>query len=225
MSTIKAVLFDFDETLHDRTLAFDDYVLSFLNHFFPNISDEEKKKRAEDMVSLCGGGYTQGNDYYNTLKSRWYWKDAPDNDFLIDYYNVNFPYFIKVYQNSKTVLEKLKKDGYIVGVLTNGPSNLQHKKLELSGLLDFCDFLVVSGDVGIHKPDPQIFKYVAEKYNLNIEDCVYVGDHPENDINASLKAGMKAVRMNVGWFKNCSLRDDVPNIDDIAQVLEVVKRY
>ena len=39
---IKAVLFDFDETLQDRTAAFEKYMDLFLDEFYPDISLQEK---------------------------------------------------------------------------------------------------------------------------------------------------------------------------------------
>lgn len=223
MNTIKAVLFDFDETLHDRMQAFDRYIEDFLGHFCPGISGAEKEKRAADMVRYCGGGYTQKLDYYEKLIALWHWQDAPAPQVLSDYYNKNFPKYCEVFPEAKVLFARLKELGYTVGVITNGPSDLQHGKLERSGLMPWCDFLVVSGDVGIHKPDPGIFLYTAEKYGLKPQECVYVGDHPVNDIEAALKAGMHAIRMNAGWFKNQGLRGDVPNITSILQVLDVLK--
>ena len=55
-----------------------------------------------------------------------------------------------------------------------------------------------------------------------MEECVYVGDHPINDIQGALDSGMSAIRMNWGWFKDKELRADVPVIDDIIDVLRYV---
>ena len=41
---IKAVLFDFDETLQDRTAAFEKYMDMFLDEFCPNLPCEEREK-------------------------------------------------------------------------------------------------------------------------------------------------------------------------------------
>jgi len=41
----KAVLFDFDETLQDRTAAFEKYMDTFMAEFLPDLSEEEKNKR------------------------------------------------------------------------------------------------------------------------------------------------------------------------------------
>ena len=109
-----------------------------------------------------------------------------------------------------------------MGVITNGPTYLQNHKMDESGLRPYCDIVTVSGDVGVHKPDPELFKIVAKRLNLKPEECVYVGDHPINDIKGALDAGMKAIRMNYGWFKDKDLRDDVPVITDIIDVLKYV---
>ena len=82
--------------------------------------------------------------------------------------------------------------------------------------------MVVSGDVGVHKPDPALFLYACDKVQLPPADCMYVGDHPVNDIAGALSAGMQAVRMNWGWFKDQDLRADVPVIGKVSDVLQYV---
>ena len=127
-----------------------------------------------------------------------------------------------IFEHTPKLLKELKNRGYIVGIITNGPSYLQNHKLDESGLRKYCDITVVSGDVGVHKPDPAIFEYTANKLNLPVEECTYVGDHPINDIKGALDAGMHAIRMNWGWFKGQDLRKDVPVITDILDVLKYV---
>ena len=70
--------------------------------------------------------------------------------------------------------------------------------------------------------NPKLFEYTADKLGLPANECTYVGDHPINDIQGALDAGMKAIRMNWGWFKGRDLREDVPVIDDIIDVLKYV---
>ena len=115
-----------------------------------------------------------------------------------------------------------RKRGFKTGVITNGPSVLQHTKMENSGLLPYMDILVVSGDLEFAKPQPEIFEYTASKLGLKTEDCIYVGDHPVNDIQGALSAGMHALRMNWGWFKNQDLRPDVPVIASLSEVINYV---
>lgn len=219
---IKAVLFDFDETLQDRTAAFEKYMDTFLADFCPEIDEEEAERRREEMRVTGNGGYVNREQWYASLIESWHWTDAPSNVVLANHYDTKFGDHNVIFPDSPVLLKELKKRGYIVGVITNGPSYLQNHKMDMSGLRAYCDIVVVSGDVGVHKPDPALFTYTAEKLGLKAEECAYVGDHPVNDIQGALAAGMQAIRMNYGWFKDKDLRSDVPVIDSIIDVLKYV---
>lgn len=218
----KAVLFDFDETLQDRTAAFEKYMDTFFADFCPDISKEEAEKRKEEMRLTGNGGYVDREKWYAALVESWGWKDAPSSTVLANHYDTKFGDHNVIFPNSIRLLKELKSQGYIVGVITNGPSILQNHKMDTSGLRPYCDIVVVSGDVGVHKPDPALFEYTADKLGLKTSECVYVGDHPVNDIQGALESGMKAIRMNWGWFENQDLREDVPVISDIIDVLKYV---
>lgn len=218
----KAVLFDFDETLQDRTKAFELYMDTFMAEFLPELTEAEKNKRKQDMVDTGNGGYVDREKWYQSLIDMWEWTDAPSKTVLANHYDTQFGYHNVIFDGSVPLLMALRSRGILTGVITNGPSVLQHTKMEQSGLLPYCDIVVVSGDLPFAKPQPQIFQYTAERLGIAVEDCIYVGDHPINDIEGALSAGMKAVRMNWGWFENQSLRDDVPTIDNIYDVLKYV---
>lgn len=219
---IKAVLFDFDETLQDRTEAFEDYMAAFLDTYCPDISDDEREKRMQDMRITGNGGYVNRVKWCTQLCRMWNWNDAPPAEELAMHYDKNFGDFNIIFPDSSKLMQQLKEMGYLVGIITNGPSILQHHKLDTSGLRKYCDIIVVSGDINIHKPDPGIFLYAAEKIGLRPEECVYVGDHPINDIQGARSAGMKPIRMNYGWFKDQDLMDNVPVIEEIIDVLNVL---
>lgn len=218
----KAVLFDFDETLQDRTAAFEKYMDAFMEKYLPQLPEEEKIKRKKDMVDTGNGGYVDREEWYRELIAMWHWENAPSSSELADHYDTQFGYFNVIFDGSMPLLKELRRRGIKTGVITNGPSVLQHKKMEQSGLMPYCDILVVSGDLPFAKPDPKIFVYTAEKLGLAVNECVYVGDHPLNDINGALSAGMKAIRMNWGWLKDQDLRPDVPIIEDIYNVLNFI---
>ena len=218
----KAVLFDFDETLQDRTLAFEGYMDAFLDEYLPNISQKEREAHKQDMRITGNGGYVNRVEWCKNLVKMWGWENAPDATVLANHYDYNFGDFNVIFENSIPLLKELKARGYLTGVITNGPSVLQNHKMDTSGLRPYCDIVVVSGDEGVHKPDPRLFEITAERLGVKPQECVYVGDHPVNDIQGALSAGMGAIRMNFGWFKDKDLRPDVPVITDIIDVLKYV---
>ena len=218
----KAVLFDFDETLQDRTLAFEGYMDAVLKKYFPDIDEKTATEYKQDMVTTGNGGYVNRVEWYQALLDKWGYADTLCAKTLAEHYDTTFGDHNVIFENSIPLLKELKNRGYLVGVITNGPSYLQNHKMDESGLRPYCDIVVVSGDLGVHKPDAEIFRITAERLGLKCEECVYVGDHPKNDIEGALSSGMKAIRMNWGWFKDQDLREDVPVIDDIIDVLKYI---
>ena len=57
---------------------------------------------------------------------------------------------------------------------------------------ELFDGVVISGEVGLHKPEPEIFRLGAERVDLPPEDCVFVDDLRENCAGAEA-VGMTAV--------------------------------
>lgn len=219
---IKAVLFDFDETLQDRTLAFEGYMDAMLKKYFPDIDEKTAEQYKDDMVKTGNGGYVVRVDWYQALLEKWGCADRLSAQELAEHYDTTFGDHNVIFEHTVPLLKELKKRGLLVGVITNGPSYLQNHKMDESGLREYCDIVVVSGDLGVHKPDKRIFELTAERLGLKCEECVYVGDHPINDIQGALSSGMSAIRMNWGWFKDKDLRNDVPVIDDIIDVLKYI---
>lgn len=90
---------------------------------------------------------------------------------------------------------------YKLGVVTNGPCDLQCAKLDASGLKGYFGTVEISRVVGILKPDPRIFALALGKLEVDPQDSVFVGDTPKTDVVGARAAGMKAVWLN---------RDNVP---------------
>ena len=55
---------------------------------------------------------------------------------------------------------------------------------------------VVSGEVGIDKPDPRIFDVMCERMKVKPEDCLYIGDNYVNDVLGARNAGWNAIYLN-----------------------------
>ena len=112
---------------------------------------------------------------------------------------------------------------YLLGAVTNGVSSLQNIKLDTAGIRDLFDVVVVSGDIGIYKPDRRIFDEACRRAGLKNEEVLFVGDHPVNDIDGALGAGLQVIRMNYGDFYNKGLgKATAAEIEDIRQVLDFV---
>lgn len=98
----------------------------------------------------------------------------------------------------KEILDYCVAHKVTLGVLTNGLSEHQHKKIAGLNLQQWIDpaYLFVSDDIGVSKPDSKAFKILEEKMKLNIEDTYFVGDSLTHDIEGAKHAGWHAIWMD-----------------------------
>jgi epoxide hydrolase-like predicted phosphatase len=59
-------------------------------------------------------------------------------------------------------------------------------------LEELFEEVVISGEVAMRKPDPDVYLHTAERLGLRPEQCVFVDDHDDN-IEAAAKVGMRTV--------------------------------
>ncbi|GBD40451.1 Pyrimidine 5'-nucleotidase YjjG [bacterium HR38] len=95
-------------------------------------------------------------------------------------------------------LEALGARGAIPVLLTNGVPDLQREKLVGAGLGEAFSLTLVSGEVGLGKPDPRLFRMALCAFGVGPEEAVMVGDNPERDIKGALSAGIRAVWVDRG---------------------------
>lgn len=90
------------------------------------------------------------------------------------------------------IIKKLKKK-FKTGLLTNNFSgNIEYYRKALEDYKIF-DAAISSHEVGMIKPDPEIFKLMAKKLKVKLSECVFVDDWDEN-IEAANKLGMKGIQ-------------------------------
>ena len=217
---IRAVLFDFDETLQDRSRAFDKFTAFFMDKYFPHLSGEEKARRGIEMRERNNGGYVNYIDYFASLVESWRWEGAPEVGDLYREFQFRFPECSTLFPETKEVLTELRRRGFLLGIVTNGPSIQQNRKLDVAGLRPFVDLCMVSGDEQVHKPDPEIFRRAASRLGVACGSCLYVGDHPVNDIEGAAAAGMRPVYINAA--RRDFHPDNVIEIHSLRELLDVV---
>ena len=82
------------------------------------------------------------------------------------------------------------------GIITNGSITQQNEKLDVLGIRDYFDSVIISEEAGVAKPDFKIFELACDQLKCNPEDCYLVGDNWELDVVGSYKAGMRPVWIN-----------------------------
>ncbi len=84
-----------------------------------------------------------------------------------------------------------------LALVTNGLSSVQHPRFRNSGLYQFFEAFVVSEDIGIAKPDPEILQYTFEKMGITKKNsAMIIGDNLSSDIQAGLNFGIDSCWYN-----------------------------
>ena len=82
------------------------------------------------------------------------------------------------------VAEALKKRGLHLVMLSNDVSEWSFFLRKKWGLDDLFELSIISGDVGIRKPDADIYRFALEKLKCNPEACMFIDDRVKNLIPA-----------------------------------------
>jgi putative hydrolase of the HAD superfamily len=80
--------------------------------------------------------------------------------------------------------------------VTNGPKDVQQAKLHHLNLAPLIDFMIISEEFGLAKPDPAIFHEALRLADASAGEAVVVGDSPEFDIAGAQQTGIRSIWMN-----------------------------
>lgn len=93
------------------------------------------------------------------------------------------------------IFTKVKENGYKTYLLSNvGQEQWEYLAQQKAwhDIFDQFDGLVLSYQIKMAKPEPQIYRYILEKYNLKPEESIFIDDRIEN-IEAAKKLGIDAI--------------------------------
>ncbi|MCU1569893.1 MAG: hydrolase [Naasia sp.] len=99
--------------------------------------------------------------------------------------------------------------GVRIGIITNGELDFQTTKLEAVRLSDRVDAVIASGDVGVAKPQAEIFRIACRQLGVRFEAAAYVGDRLRTDAIGAAGAGLLGV-----WLDR---RSEPATAEDLAE--------
>jgi putative hydrolase of the HAD superfamily len=148
--------------------------------------------------------------WYNTLIESGI--DDPDfAEYLSEEFQKQRRNIHNVFSDAEPTLIQLKKK-YKLVLVTNGAPDLQREKIQGSGLGKYFDEIVIAGDIGIRKPEPQIFNIVLSRIGVKNDEAIMIGNSLDSDIIGAQEAGIKTVWLN---------RDNEENQSEIKPDYEI----
>ncbi len=104
---------------------------------------------------------------------------------------------VNLYPGTKAVLDGLS-ERYKLGIISNGPSQIQRAKLSMFHLGEYFKTVVISGEAGAEKPESAIFHLALEGLRAAPQESAHVGDSLAHDVTGALRAGLTSFWVNRG---------------------------
>ncbi|WP_242693644.1 HAD family hydrolase [Staphylococcus nepalensis] len=98
-----------------------------------------------------------------------------------------------MFESSEESLIKLSSDGYKLSIINNGKHTFQYKNIQALGIERYMSIILASEKEKIKKPYPLIFEKVANDLDVELGECVFIGDSLKNDYEASKSVGMQSI--------------------------------
>ena len=200
---IKYVFFDLDETLIDIKRAQNVAIESLFSLYsFNNATDINSFiKKWDELTDYHYKFYTTKQISYEEQRRRritdlFKAYNIPLTNDAIDVYNIYLREFENawaVFDDVKETLEELKKNDYILGLISNGDYGQQVQKMKYVGIYDLFDYINTSSQFEYSKPNPQLFEKIFAMHNINYEKVCYIGDSYKKDILPCRQIGVKSI--------------------------------
>jgi len=121
-------------------------------------------------------------------------------------------------------LQEIKKMKKKIGVMTNGTSESQRKKLKRFDIEKYFDYIFIEGEIGYGKPDIKMYEYMLQITKIENNKIIMVGDNLIWDIEPPNKLGIYTIWINTRGIKledyNIRPNKIIGKISDIIELIE-----
>jgi putative hydrolase of the HAD superfamily len=175
----RAVFLDLDDTLFDRTAAFRRWAAQTL----PALDEAE-----EQWLLACDArGRRPRLDFAADVVARFALTERPE--LIASAFPLQLASHVEREAGVREQIARLAIQTR-VAVVSNGSGAAQRMKLRRLGLDQLVHGVFISGELGIAKPDPEIFQRALRWSGQAAADCLFVGDDPINDIAPAAALGL-----------------------------------
>ena len=209
MSPIKLIGFDLDDCLFDSTGLSDRARIKGIDAMINlglRIDRNEAIRIIYDIVQEYGSNFSK---HYNFFIRRL--NQLNENIEFISYndrykfiaaavmaYHEEKVNSIRLYDDVEICLKRLKDLAIKTTIITDGLPIKQYEKILRLEIDLIFDLIIISDEIGIKKPNPELFKYWLKKFNVKGEEALYIGDRLDKDILPSNLNNIHSVYLHRG---------------------------
>lgn len=177
---VPVAMFDLDGTLVDQALAAQNWAFGFAETW--RLSEEDAGAIASALTERRPKG-----EVFQWMVKRFNLPVTPDAAW--SGYRARMPDLVRCSDADRAALQDLRGAGWVLGIVTNGMADNQEGKIRNTGLAELVDGWVVSSELGVRKPAPDIFHALARRLGCPLEGWM-LGDSLEMDVTGGQAAGL-----------------------------------
>jgi len=241
---IKLVAFDLDDCLFDSTGLSKMARIKGIDVMIDLGLNIERKKAITILMEIVDEYGSNFSKHYNYFIRR---LNQIDNEFNISF-NMKYKFIsaavmayhkekidsIRLYDDVKPTLMKLKKNKIKTSIITDGIPIKQWEKILRLNIDSLIELVVISDQIGVRKPNPWLFEFCLKKFAVKGEETLYIGDRIDKDIIPAKKNNIISVYIHRGGkydsYKNESESSEykipdyeINNLDEIFTIIENLK--
>jgi HAD superfamily hydrolase (TIGR01549 family) len=219
---IKAIIFDFGQTLVDSANGFRTAEKQAQDRLFIDLSLTLKDEFMDNYRKIRKQFHDQSNFSRKTIWNEVYYYHCRTSDpDLLERWESEYWDTVKantkIFPETIQVLEALSSR-YDVALISNTQGQKKvgtHRISQFPELEKYFKVIIVAGEGGIlPKPDPQPFRMCLEELDLDPSEAVYVGDDYRIDICGAGDSGLNPV-----WIKHHLVKRNWPDVETAAPII------
>jgi putative hydrolase of the HAD superfamily len=219
---LKAVLFDLDGTLLDRDKSIEQFISAQYDRLDRQLNHIAKIDYSNRFIELDCHGHVWKDKVYQDLVTE-FKIDAIDWQELLHDYETQFQFHCIPFPGLVEMLNRLKQQGYLLGIISNGRGEFQMSAISGLGIKDYFDVILISETERIRKPRLEIFHRAIDRLGVSAQESVFVGDNPEADIMGAKNAKMQAIwKRNSLWLEPKSANAIINELSEIPPILDAL---
>ena len=204
IQAIRWIFFDIGSTLVDEEEAYKHRIRDMIEG--TSVTFEQFSEKRIQYAKAGYNGDQKAIEFFDLNKTPWHSEDEVPFD------------------DCEETLRTLCDKGYQLGIIANQNPGSKDR-LDAWGLGRYFSVIASSAELGISKPDKEIFRLALAMADCRPENAVMVGDRLDNDIRPAKELGMKTVQIRKGLaiYMKPSCEAEVPDytVDSLSEIISI----
>ena len=207
---VKGVIFDLDDTLYSEK--------EYIRSGFKAVSDYLGGGFEAKLWNYFENGKPAIDELLKEIKR------TEEKETILHVYRCHKP-IIHLYPGISDLINKLRKDGYKIGIITDGRPEGQRNKIEALNLKKLVDDIIITDELGgsqFRKPCDISFRIIQKRWRIPASQIVYVADNVNKDFKAVEQLGMKGILFQNKDSLYCSAETYKNNVREITDIISLI---